>query len=225
MAAAAPPRRRSSCVRCRPLPFNCYLAALFLLIFSCPFAAFQAQHSYDERQVETVVSEAWFGSPASRKKLLDGIGAVETASPQAGGQIECQVCFGEVPPHEASAAACGHFFCKNKRKFSYATYNFDVGSFPANGGSAGLFRQRVLVSQLCFSTFRCIKTSAILKRPLALQGLSHQSASLGAPAQDHLPGIRLRPTARRRHACRVDSTRHCRPVPSVRTAGLCDFLR
>lgn len=29
----------------------------------------------------------------------------------AGGMLECQVCYCEVGSHEASAAACGHFFC------------------------------------------------------------------------------------------------------------------
>eukprot|EP01051_Picozoa_sp_SAG22_P024506 SAG22_NODE_6824_length_807_cov_0.942090_2_plen_221_part_01 len=92
-------------IACSPNPFSGRTTAKALL----------AKHSYDERVVETEVSEAWFGSPATRKQLLDSIGVVETAGGQGGssggGAIECQVCFADAAPHEASAAACGHFFC------------------------------------------------------------------------------------------------------------------
>jgi ariadne-1 len=73
-----------------------------------------SRHRWDADVIRSACADRWFGDGQAELLREIGVGVgEEREAPQPSGEeeVECMVCFEDVPPAEAASNRCGHTFC------------------------------------------------------------------------------------------------------------------
>ena len=90
------------------------------------FVAIEYDDPHKVRLALAKLQREYFASPEAVLQRV-GVGADVQMEQDADEEVECSICFDDVPPQRASALQCGHKLC-NECWVDYLRTNLEVGN-------------------------------------------------------------------------------------------------